>query len=251
VSINQKVVAILPVRMESTRLAGKALLDICGLPMIIHVLKRCLLAKKLNEVYVATDSIEITKVVEKYGGKVIMTSSSHQTGTDRIAEAANNIEADIIVNVQGDEALVNPTHIDKVITALQRNPEVNVSILVNPFNKRGSTSDIKAVLNDNDEVMYFSRSDIPSDSRMDEHLLHKAYHIIPFRKEFLLQFSKWPKGRLEQIEFNEYLRILEKGYKIKAVHVESDAVSVDTLDDLIYVRNKMHDDYYFKQYKSP
>ena len=247
---SQKVVAILPARIESTRLPGKLLLDICGIPMIIHVLKRCLLAKKLDEVYVATDSNEIKEVVERFGGRVIMTSSNHQTGTDRIAEAAKNIDADIIVNVQGDEALVNPEYIDKAINVLQNNPEVNVTILVNPFHKKGSTSDIKTVVNDNDEVMYFSRSDIPSDSRMEKQLLLKAYHIVPFRKEFLLQFSNWPKGKLEKIEFNEYLRILEKGYKIKAVHVESDAVSVDTIDDLFYVRDNMHDDCYFKQYKN-
>ena len=243
-----KTVAIIPAHLESSRLPRKVLVDILGLPMIVHVLKRCMLAKSLDNVYVATDSDEIRKVVESYNGKVIMTSSLHQTGTDRIAEASKSLNADIIVNVQGDEALVNPTYIDKAVMALQSNPEINVSILVNPFNKRGSSSDIKTVINENDEVMYFSRSDIPSDSRSDAHSFLKAYHIVPFRKNFLLQYCKWSKGTIEQIEFNEYLRILEKGYKIKAVHVESDAVSVDTLDDLIYVRNKMHDDYYFKQY---
>ena len=103
-----KAVAIIPARLESSRLPRKSLADICGLPMIVHVYKRCLLAKRLDEVYVATDNMEIKKAVEKYDGKVIMTSSSHQTGTNRIAEAAEQIDAEIIVNVQGDEALVNP-----------------------------------------------------------------------------------------------------------------------------------------------
>ena len=98
-----KVVAIIPSRLESSRLPGKALLDICGLPMIVHVYKRCLLSDKLDEVYVATDNKKIKDVVESYGGRVVMTSSLHKTGTDRIAEAAKTIEADIIVNVQGDE----------------------------------------------------------------------------------------------------------------------------------------------------
>jgi 3-deoxy-manno-octulosonate cytidylyltransferase (CMP-KDO synthetase) len=216
--------------------------------MIVHVYQRCLLASKLDDVYVATDNQEIKEVVEYYGGKVIMTSSLHQTGTDRIAEAAKSLEVDVVVNVQGDEALVNPDYIDKVVMALHNNPEINVSILVNPFYKRNSSSDIKTVLNENDEVMYFSRSDIPSDARADGHALLKAYHIVPFRKNFLLKYSRWKKSNLEQVEFNEYLRILEKGYKIKAVRVESDAVSVDTQEDLEYVKEKMLTDPWYLQY---
>jgi 3-deoxy-manno-octulosonate cytidylyltransferase (CMP-KDO synthetase) len=249
VSYKQKVVAILPARFESTRLPGKALLDICGIPIIVHVFKRCLLAKKLDEVYVATDSSEIKDTVEKYGGKVIMTSSSHQTGTDRIAEAAINIDAEIIVNIQGDEALVNPLYIDKVVTELQENPDVNIGILVNSYSKRNSPSDIKVVLNKYNDVLYLSRSDIPSNSRTENPPMLKAYHIVPFRKDFLLEFTSFEIGILEQVEYNEYLRILENGYKIRAVHVESDAVSVDTQEDLNYVRDKMKTDFWFSKYK--
>ena len=243
-----KVVAIIPSRLESSRLPGKALLNICGLPMILHVYKRCMLSNSLDEVYVATDNLKIKDVVESYGGRVIMTSSLHKTGTDRIAEAAETIDADIIVNVQGDEALLNPNYIDKVVLALHDNPDINISILVNSFNKRNSPSDIKVVLNENDEIMYFSRTDIPSYTRDNNHRMLKAYHVVPFRKDFLLEYSKWKESYLEKIEFNEYLRILEKGYKIKAVHVESDAVSVDTDIDLEYVRGKMISDRFFPLY---
>jgi len=243
-----KAVAIIPSRLESSRLPEKALRDICGLPMVVHVYKRCLLATTLDDVYVATDSLKIKQVVEEHGGKVIMTSSSHQTGTDRIAQACQQIKTDIVVNVQGDEALVNPQYIDKAVAALQANSAINVAILVNPFGKRNSLSDIKTVLNEQDEVMYFSRSDIPSDARSNDYQLLKAYHILPFRKDFLLEYSQWEKGRLEQIEFNEYLRILEKGHKIKAVHVESEAISVDTVEDLACVRQQMLDDPYYQQY---
>jgi 3-deoxy-manno-octulosonate cytidylyltransferase (CMP-KDO synthetase) len=234
-----RAVAIIPARLESTRLPNKALADILGLPMIAHVFKRCLLAKCLDAVYVATDNNKIRKVVEQYGGEVIMTSAEHQTGTDRIAEAAQDIEADIIVNVQGDEALANPEYIDKAVDGLVNSFGADVAILVNPFNKRNSPSDIKAVLNEHDEIMYLSREDIPSNARVNNPQMLKAYHIIPFRKDFLLQYAKWDKTELEQIEFNEYLRILEKGYKIQAVRVESDAVSVDTEQDLEFVRGKM------------
>ena len=245
----QKVVAILPSRIESSRLPRKALLDICGLPMIVHVFKRCLLAKKLDEVYVATDSNEIKEVVEEHGGKVIMTSCNHQTGTDRIAEAAYKIDAEIIVNVQGDEALVNPKYIDKVVDELLENSDINVGILVNPYFKKNSPSDIKVVLNKYNDVLYASRSDIPSDSRTKDPSKLKAYHIVPFRKPFLLKFSKWEKGTLETIEFNEYLRILEYGERFRAIRVNSDAISVDTIDDLEYVREKMQSDLWFPKYK--
>jgi len=245
-----KAVAIIPARLESSRLPNKALADILGLPMIVHVLKRCLLAKSLDSVYVATDSNKIKEVVEQYGGKVVMTSVKHQTGTDRVAEAAKDIKADIIVNVQGDEALVNPEYIDKAVEGLVSSPSSDVSILVNPFNVKNSTSDIKVVLNKYDEVMYFSRADIPSDARVKDPKILKAYHIVPFKKEFLLQYAKWEKTELEQIEFNEYLRILENGYKIQAVRVESDAISVDTQSDLDYVINKMKKDKLFNKYQS-
>lgn len=245
---NIKTVAILPARIESSRLPRKALLDICGLPMIVHVYRRCLLARNLDEVYVATDSFEIKDTVEKYGGKVIMTSPDHQTGTDRIAEAAKDIKAEIIVNVQGDEALVNPLYIDKVVAELQNNSDINVGILVNPYSKKNSPSDIKVVLDKNNDVLYVSRSDIPSNSRFENPSMLKAYHIVPFRKKFLLLFTQLEKGILEVIEYNEYLRIIEHGFKIRAVHVESDAVSVDTIEDLEYVRTLMPKDVWFSQY---
>ena len=243
-----KAVAILPARLESSRLPRKALADIHGLPMIVHVYKRCLLAKRLDDVFVATDNDEIRAEVERYGGKVIMTSSEHETGTDRIAEAAVDIDAEIIVNVQGDEALVNPDYIDKVVAVLHEAPEINVSILVNPYSKRNSPSDIKAVLTQKNDVMYFSRADIPSNARVEDPPMLKAYHIVPFRKTFLLEYAQWEKSNLERIEYNEYLRILERGHKIRAVHVESDAVSVDTEDDLIYVRKMMPQDSYYPLY---
>ena len=248
-SNDQKAIAILPARLESSRLPRKALKDICGLPMIVHVFKRCLLSKKLDEVYVATDSFEIKEVVEKYGGKVIMTSSKHETGTDRIAEAALELDAEIIVNIQGDEALVDPKYIDRVTNELIENPDINVGILVNSFSKKDSPSDIKVVLNKNNDVMYLSRSDIPSGSRSNNPPMLKAYHIVPFRKKFLLEYAQMDRGSLEKIEFNEYVRILENGERIRAVYVESDAVSVDTPEDLQYVREVMPYDLWFHQYK--
>jgi len=216
--------------------------------MVVHVLRRCMLATRLDFVAVATDSDEIADVVKSHGGNVIMTSASHQTGTDRIAEAARTIDADVIVNVQGDEALVNPHYIDKVIEPLATNPDVDMAILVNRFKQKDSPSDIKVVVNELGEVMYMSRADIPSTARAEVNEFLKAYHIVPFRKAFLLEYSSWPPGTLERIEFNEFLRGLEKVRPITAVEVENDAVSVDTEDDLVYVREKMPTDIFFKKY---
>lgn len=248
IAFKPKTVALIPSRLQSSRLPCKALADIHGLPMIVHVYRRCLLSQYLDGVYVATDSEEIRDVVEGHGGRALMTSDTHETGTDRIAEAARNLNAEIVVNVQGDEALVNPDHIDSAVSVLHDNPSINVAILVNPFSKRNSPSDIKVVLNEKDEVMYFSRADIPSDARTPNPPMLKAYHIVPFRREFLLDYSSWDKGALECIEYNEYLRILERGHRIRAVRVESDAISVDTPEDLAYVRAKMANDPIFQQY---
>ncbi len=242
------VVAMIPVRMESSRLPNKAVKDICGLPMIIHTLKRTQMAKSLDEVYVVTDSQEIKELVEKFGGKVIITKKDHNTGSDRLAEAALKIEADIIVNVQGDEALVNPKHIDAGVNALEFSDN-NVSILLTKFHKRNSIGDIKAVVNLKNEIMYISRNDLPSSARMEVSSMLKAYHVVSFRKDFLIKYASLNQTPLEKIEYNEYLRILENGYKIQGVMVDSDSVSVDTQDDLDYVRRLMNIDKIYQYYR--
>ena len=243
-----KIIGMIPVRMESSRLPKKAIKDICGLPMIIHTMKRTMMAKTLDEVFVVTDSNEIKNLVEQYGGKVIMTASHHQTGTDRLAEAAQKIDADIIVNVQGDEALVNPKHIEDGVKGLI-NSDSQVSILLTKFRKKNSSGDIKAVVNLKNEIMYFSRNDIPSDSRVKFENMIKAYHVVSFRKDFLIKYTQLSQTPLEKIEYNEYLRILEHGYKIQGIMVDSDAISVDTPEDLEYVRAKMVNDSIYLEYK--
>jgi 3-deoxy-manno-octulosonate cytidylyltransferase (CMP-KDO synthetase) len=243
-----RIVGMIPVRMESTRLPRKAVRDICGLPMIVHTLKRTMLAKELDDVYVVTDSVEIKELIESHGGKVIMTSSHHQTGSDRLAEACQNIEANIVVNIQGDEALVNPKHIDQSIQGLI-NSDAQVSILLTEYSKRDSAGDIKAVVNLKNEIMYLSRDDLPSNARTEVFSMLKAYHVVSFRKDFLIKYASLEQTPLEKIEYNEYLRILENGYKIQGVMVDSDSVSVDTKDDLDYVTEKMKNDKIYQKYR--
>jgi 3-deoxy-manno-octulosonate cytidylyltransferase (CMP-KDO synthetase) len=233
---------MIPARLESSRLPEKALADICGLPMVIHTCRRSMLATKLDDVYVATDSDRIRDIVEQYGGKVIMTGKHHKTGSDRLAEACQKVDCDIVVNIQGDEPLVRPDHIDAIVDPLIKDPSLQIAVGVTPYTKKNSTSDIKAVLDLEGNVLYCSRTDLPSDARTPVPQMLKMSFIVPFRKEFLLQYAAWEPTPLEQVEYNEYLRVLEHGVKLRAVEVHSAKISVDTPSDLEEVRKMMEKD---------
>lgn len=233
---------MIPARLKSTRLPEKALIDIAGMPMVIHTCKRAQLAKKLGDVYLVTDSELIKKAGESYNIKVIMTGSHHPTGSDRLAEACRHVDCDIVVNIQGDEPLVRPEHIDSIVEPLLKDPSIKIAVGVTPYAKKNSFSDIKAVLDLENNIMYCSRNDLPSDARTPIKEMLKMCFIVPFRKEFLLQFASWKPTPLETIEYNEYLRILEHGVKIKAVKIKDAKISVDTPADLEEVRQMMDKD---------
>ncbi len=235
-------IGMIPVRLESSRLPQKAVLDIAGLPMVVHTYKRSLFAKRLDDVYVVTDSKLIQEIVESYGGKIIMTGSHHHTGSDRLAEACLSVECDIVVNIHGDEPLVNPEHIDAIVEPLLLDSSVQIAVGVTPYRKKNSDSDIKAVLDLEGNILYCSRTDLPSDARTPVPEALKMCFIVPFRKEFLLQYVSWAPTPLETIEYNEYLRVLEHGVKIRAVKVEKANISVDTPEDLEEVRQLMQHD---------
>jgi len=243
-----RIIGVIPSRLKSSRLPNKALIDIEGLPMIVHVFKRAQLCSLLDEVYVATDSKEIFDVVTLHNGKAVMTSSAHQTGTDRIAEAVANMPADIVVNIQGDEVLLNPEHVNKVVKPLIKDKDLQVAVLVTKYSKKNSISDIKAVLDINKNILYCSRADIPSDARIEVPHMWRMCFIVPFRKKFLMKYTSWKQTYLEKTEFNEYLRILENGYSIKAVPVDDAYISVDTPDDLRQVQEIMKGDKIKKSY---
>jgi 3-deoxy-manno-octulosonate cytidylyltransferase (CMP-KDO synthetase) len=237
-----RVVGMLPARLRSSRLPKKALVDIDGLPMFVHTCKRVRLAKSLDDVYLATDSEKIKNIAESYDIKVLMTGSHHKTGSDRLAEACQGVDCEIVVNIQADEPLVKPEHIDSIVKPLLEDRNLQISVGVTPYTKKGSDSDIKAVLDLENNIMYCSRSDLPSDVRTTVEVMLKMCFIVPFRKEFLIQYASWPSTPLENIEYNEYLRVLENGVKIKAVKIEDAKISVDTPDDLEEVRRLMKSD---------
>jgi len=243
----QKIIGVIPSRFGSTRLQGKPLKDIAGLPLIIHVLKRAQMSKIIDEVIVATDDTRIFDVVESYGGKAMMTDISHNNGSERMYEVSRSITGDVFAVINGDEALLKPEHIDIGIQALLAS-DAPVSLLYNRFEKKNSPADFKVVLNNRKEIMYISRNDIPSNVRNEVPFMYKAYHVMSFTKEFLEKYMTLEQTPLDYIESHELLRVLENGYKIQGIEVESSAISVDTPEDLEYVRKVMHDDPIFKHY---
>lgn len=247
-----KVIGIIPSRLQSSRLPQKALVDICGMPLIIHVCNRAKMAKKLDDLYVATDSEEIKAEVEKFGFKCLLTSNQHRNGTERLTEAINYIDedADVIVSIFGDEALLNPNDIDTSVETLLSHEDADASILTIDYTKKNSPSDFKAVVNLRGELMYMSRNDIPSDARNKCDSMLKLYHLLSFKRQTLLDYAKMDKTPLEKIEDHEHLRLLEHGYKIQTAKVYTICVSVDTYEDLEYVRERMKEDPLYKLYSS-
>ncbi|WP_162301577.1 3-deoxy-manno-octulosonate cytidylyltransferase [Nesterenkonia muleiensis] len=243
-----KVIAMVPSRLGSTRLQRKALADICGLPMVIHVLQRVQMSPIVDEVYVATDSEEIKSLVESYEGKAIMTSSGHTTGIERIAEASEGMDYDVICLINGDEPALNSDHIQSSVETLL-NSEAPTALLASESSTVNSPSDFKVVANREGEAMYFSREDIPSPSRSGVTKFLKAYHLISFRKGALAEYMSLDKTPLEAIEGHDHLRFLENGHTVQIGVVEHDSFSVDTAENLIDMVQQMRDDKLFDQYK--
>ena len=248
----QNVVAIIPARYSSTRLAGKLLLDIAGKPLILHTLERANLADTVSKVVVATDDERIFDVVERSGGEAVMTSPEHRSGSDRIAEVAESLApGTIIVNVQGDEPMISPGTIDKTVNALLSDSYADIATASEPITdlddiKNGNV--VKVVTNSGGYALYFSRSPVPYPRQAmqstngfgDADLLkffRKHSGLYVYRREYLLKFTKLPPSPLEQIEMLEQLRALEDGARIKVVKVDERSIGVDTHDDLERVRS--------------
>jgi 3-deoxy-manno-octulosonate cytidylyltransferase (CMP-KDO synthetase) len=240
------VLAVIPARYGSTRLPGKPLKDIGGLPMIAHVIDRVRHARLVNEVMVATDDRRIAEAAEAAGATAVMTSSELQSGTDRIAAAVRDrSDATIVVNVQGDEPLLPAAMVDQTVNQFLKSDWAHAGTLVKRIS---SGTDLrnpsipKVVLGINGECLYFSRSTIPylRDVPETDWLAKGAYwkHIglYVFRRDFLFQYASLPQTPLELSEKLEQLRILEHGFRMVAAVTELDSIAVDTEEDLARVR---------------
>jgi len=234
-----KIFAFIPARYQSTRFQGKPLALIAGKPMIQHVYERALLCPELFEVYVATDHERISDCVHGFGGKVMMTKKAHHSGTDRISEAAIKIglkKQDIIVNIQGDQPLFDPSVITLLIKPLVEDESIPMSTLswkITDDNQVRNPNHVKVVTDNQGFALYFSRSPIPCfrDAGPGKKY-YKHLGFYGYRMEFLTRFTSLSQGELESAEKLEQLRALEHGFKIKVMETPFNSVEVDVPEDI-------------------
>jgi len=229
---------IIPARYGSRRFPGKPLAEILGKPMIQWVYEGAKQAIKLKKVIVATDDDRIAQTCSAFGADVWMTSQSHRSGTDRVAEVARRIDSPIILNIQGDEPLLQGDSLDRLVDALQDAtiPMATLAIKVEDLSLIEDINTVKVITDNEEFALYFSRSSLPFQAS-DYFLRHVG--IYGYQKDFLLEFSQWPPSRLEKAEKLEQLRALERGYKIKVLLSPHSTLSVDTPQDIIKVENFM------------
>ncbi|MBI3606813.1 MAG: 3-deoxy-manno-octulosonate cytidylyltransferase [Nitrospirae bacterium] len=241
-----RVVLVIPARYASTRLPAKPLADIAGKPMIQHVWERGRQVKTANDVVVATDDVRIVAVVQGFGGQAVLTSPAHETGTDRLAEVAAGREADVVVNLQGDLPLVSESMIEAVIEPFN-DPEVRMATLAREITDPADVYNpnvVKVVMDRDGNALYFSRAAIPhvrdrKDRGLDAPMpgtFYQHFGLYGYRRDVLLEFARWPPGRLEQLEKLEQLRALEHGCPIRVVLTSERTEEVNTPEDLERVR---------------
>ena len=234
-----KAVGIIPARWSSSRFPGKPLHLIAGKPLLLHVWERCRRARKLDSVIIATDDMRIANAAFEWGAEVALTSRRHQSGTDRIAEVAKKTKQfAFVINIQGDEPLVDPALIDSLVEKLERNPKIDIVTAAHPFSDpkdAASPHQNKVVLGRSGCALYFSRSVIPYSSKGSpvRYLRHQG--IYGFRRQTLLQFVKWKPTPLERAESLEQLRALENGVKVHVLVTKHGSPGVDTPQDAIAV----------------
>lgn len=247
-----QVAAVIPARMASSRYPGKPLCDICGMTMIEHVYRRTVMSESVDETYVATPDVEIRADVERFGGDYIMTGE-HTRATDRVAEATESIDAEVIIVMQGDEPLVYPEMIDDAVDPFEDDPEVECVNLAKPIETEEAFRDPnnpKVVVDKDWNALYFSREPIPNlhDTTFEETTVYKQVCVIPFRRDALFDFTQLDETPLERAESIDMLRLLENGRNVRIVETDRTIHSVDTPEDHELVNEIMADDPLFEEY---
>jgi len=242
-----KVLAVIPARLESVRLPRKPLREICGRPMIVWVYERARRAACLDRVLVATDSQELADFCEGQNIPVMMTSSAHRSGTDRVWEVLGREPADLCVNIQGDEPMISPDHLELLVRPFQAGPPTQVSTLKVAIGLEAARSphNVKVVTDLRGQALYFSRALIPHDRDAPGRAqYYKHLGLYAYTREALEKFHHLPPSRLEQLEQLEQLRFLENGIPITVMETSQDTIGVDTEEDLREVEA------YFRQHQS-
>ena len=233
-----KVLCVIPARYASTRLPGKPLKDIAGKPMVCRVYDRASQAKLVSRTLVATDDERILQAVREHGGEAMMTRADHPTGTDRLAEVAASFpDVDLIINVQGDEPLIEPSLIDELASVFETDPDLRMATVkteIKDEEEQHNPNNVKVVTDQNGYALYFSRSLLPY-PRHAGCPVYKHIGIYAYQRDFLLAYAKMPSTPLEEAESLEQLRALENGYRIKVVETRAKFVGVDTAEDLAKV----------------
>ncbi len=238
-----KIIGVVPARYKSSRFPGKPLADICGKPMIWWVYQQCLKVEDFESVYVATDDEKIFETCNNLNIKVVMTSDKHKTGTDRVGEVARKIPSDLIVNIQGDEPLLEPSTIKAAIKPFYDNSDLQISNLMTKIKDPVDVVNFtvpKVITNKDGIGIYLTRSTAPYPKGKIDYSYYKQVCVYGFKPEALKFYcdygEKYGKAKIEAIEDIEILRFIENGYKVQFIEVNSDTVAVDTPNDLDRVR---------------
>lgn len=233
-----KIICIIPARFSSTRLPGKPLADVAGKPLIVRVYEQAIKASVPTDFIVAVDDVRIFKAVEAAGGKAVMTRQDHLTGTDRLAEAAAHYpDADVIINIQGDEPLIDPELIDRLGNLFIKNENLDMATVMTPMleEEKNEPGNVKVVTDQKGYAIYFSRALIPYPRNDTAVPVYKHIGIYAYKRAFLLKYAQMAPTPLEKTESLEQLRAIENGYKIKVIISDKRFIGVDTPEDLIKV----------------
>lgn len=239
--MTKEVIVIIPARYSSRRLPGKPLVNLGGKPLIQRVFERALHIKNATEVIIVTDSHLVESAAKTFHASVMMSPSNISSGSERVGFVAKKLNAEIIVNLQGDEPFISTEAIDEAILVLKNDPLINISTVACPLKSEDewhNPSVVKVLVDTEMNAIYFSRSAIPFFRDEKFHPLHQLLRhigVYVFRKEFLMKFLEWEQTPLEKIEKLEQLRILEKGYKIRVIKTEKNSLGVDTPEDVAYI----------------
>lgn len=236
------VIGVIPARYSSARFEGKVLADILGKPMLQHVWERAKQAMLLDDLIIACDDERVANIAKEFGAKVVMTAKAHASGTDRICEVVNPLEVKVVINIQGDEPLINPTMIDSLARVLLDDSSISMATVMKAIDEAQVINDphvVKVVIDKNNFALYFSRAPIPFralNSELKFTVFFKHIGLYGYTKDFLFTYKNLPVSYLEKVECLEQLRVLEEGFRIKVIETKYDTIGVDTVEDLEKVK---------------